>query len=74
MSRLYNVNSICLRYVVPFLFEGSFEDAFDKVETKKIMKGKEKNEAAKWLKKEQLDDVEWLPADVTIIKTIKTEF
>lgn len=32
------------------------------------------HEAAKWLKKEQLDDVEWLPADVTIIKTIKTEF
>ena len=31
------------------------------------------HEAAKWLKKEQLDDVEWLPADVTIIKTIKTE-
>lgn len=32
------------------------------------------HEAAKWLKKEQLDDVEWLPADVTIIKTIKAEF
>ena len=32
------------------------------------------HEAAKWLKKEQLDDVEWLTADVTIIKTIKTEF
>ncbi|MDY5806177.1 MAG: (deoxy)nucleoside triphosphate pyrophosphohydrolase [Lachnospira sp.] len=32
------------------------------------------HEAAKWLKKEQLADVEWLPADVTIIKTIKTEF
>ena len=32
------------------------------------------HEAAKWLKKEQWDDVEWLPADVTIIKTIKTEF
>ena len=31
------------------------------------------HEAAKWLKKEQLDDVEWLPADVTIIKTIKAE-
>lgn len=44
MSRIYNVNSTCLRYVVPFLFEGSFEDAFDKVEKqKKIIKGKEKN-------------------------------
>lgn len=32
------------------------------------------HEAAKWLKKEQLEDVEWLPADVTIIKTIKAEF
>ena len=29
------------------------------------------HEAAKWLKKEQLDDVEWLPADVTVIETIK---
>lgn len=29
------------------------------------------HEAAKWLKKEQLDDVEWLPADVTLIETIK---
>ena len=32
------------------------------------------HEAAKWLKKEQLGDMERLPADVTIIKTIKTEF
>ena len=31
------------------------------------------HEAAKWLKKEQLDDVEWLPADVTVIETIKME-
>lgn len=29
------------------------------------------HEAAKWLMKEQLDDVEWLPADVTVIETIK---
>lgn len=29
------------------------------------------HEAAKWLKKEQLADVEWLPADVTVIETIK---
>ena len=42
MSRLYNVNSICLRYVVPFLFEGSFEDSFDKVETKKNNERKRK--------------------------------
>ena len=42
MSRLYSVNSICLRYVVPFLFEGSFEDAFDKVETKKNNERKRK--------------------------------
>ena len=31
------------------------------------------HEAAKWLKKEQLDDVEWLPADVTVIETIEME-
>lgn len=30
-------------------------------------------EAAKWLKKDMLDDVAWLPADVTIIETIKQE-
>ena len=29
------------------------------------------HEAAKWLKKEQLGDVEWLPADVTVIETIE---
>lgn len=29
------------------------------------------HEAAKWLKKEQLGDVEWLPADVIVIETIK---
>lgn len=29
------------------------------------------HEAVKWLMKEQLDDVEWLPADVTVIETIK---
>ena len=31
------------------------------------------HEAAKWLKKEKLDDVEWLPADVTVIETIEME-
>lgn len=29
------------------------------------------HEAAKWLSKDQLDSVEWLPADVTIIELIK---
>lgn len=29
------------------------------------------HEAAKWLTKETLDSVEWLPADVTIIEKIK---
>lgn len=29
------------------------------------------HEAAKWLKKEQLGDMEWLPADVTVIETIE---
>ena len=31
------------------------------------------HEAAKWLKKEQLGDVKWLPADVIVIETIKME-
>ena len=31
------------------------------------------HEAAKWLKKEQLGDVEWLPADVIVIEMIKME-
>ena len=29
------------------------------------------HEAAKWLKKEDLDSVDWLPADVTLIELIK---
>lgn len=28
------------------------------------------HEAARWLNKEQLDDVEWLPADITLIGSI----
>ena len=30
-------------------------------------------EAAKWLTKEQLDSVDWLPADVTLIDKIRIE-
>lgn len=30
------------------------------------------HEAAKWLTKEQLLDVEWLPADISLIEDIKT--
>lgn len=30
-------------------------------------------EAAKWLTKEELDSVEWLPADITLIDKIKKE-
>ncbi|MBQ6995669.1 MAG: (deoxy)nucleoside triphosphate pyrophosphohydrolase [Lachnospiraceae bacterium] len=30
------------------------------------------HEAAKWLTKEELDSVEWLPADITLIDKIKT--
>ena len=32
------------------------------------------HEAAKWLTKEELDSVEWLPADVTLIEKIKKMF
>ena len=28
-------------------------------------------EAAKWLKKSELDSVQWLPADLTLIEKIK---
>ena len=31
-------------------------------------------EAAKWLTKEQLDSVDWLPADVTLIDKIRIEW
>ena len=31
------------------------------------------HEAAKWLKKEELDSVEWLPADITLIEKIAKE-
>lgn len=29
------------------------------------------HEAAKWLKKEELDSVEWLPADITIVDKVR---
>ena len=29
------------------------------------------HEDAKWLTKEQLNDVEWLPADITLIEKIR---
>jgi len=29
------------------------------------------HEDARWLLKEQLDDVEWLPADITLVEKIK---
>ena len=35
-----------------------------------VLKG---HEAAKWLTKDELDSVEWLPADVTLIEKIKSE-
>ena len=31
------------------------------------------HEAARWLKKEELDSVDWLPADITIIDLIKAK-
>ncbi len=40
----------------------------------KIVEGKPvllEHEAAKWLTKETLDSVEWLPADITIINKVK---
>ena len=40
----------------------------------KIISGElvlKEHEAAKWLTKEELDDVDWLPADVTLIEEIR---
>ena len=31
------------------------------------------HEAAKWLTKEELDSVEWLPADITLIEKVRAE-
>ena len=31
------------------------------------------HEAGKWLTKEQLSEVDWLPADITLIETIRNE-
>ena len=31
------------------------------------------HEAAKWLTRDELDSVEWLPADVTLIEKVRTE-
>jgi 8-oxo-dGTP diphosphatase len=30
------------------------------------------HEAAKWLAKDELDSVDWLPADLEVVQTIKT--
>lgn len=41
-----------------------------------IVKGNlvlEEHEEARWLSEEQLDEVEWLPADVTLIEKIRKE-
>lgn len=41
-----------------------------------IVKGNlvlKEHEAARWLSEEQLDEVEWLPADVTLIEKIRKE-
>lgn len=41
-----------------------------------IVKGNlilKEHEAARWLKKDQLDDVEWLPADVILIGKIRDQ-
>lgn len=32
------------------------------------------HEASKWLTKDELDSVEWLPADITLIESIKNQF
>ena len=32
------------------------------------------HQAAKWLTKESLDSVDWLPADIDLIEKLKTEF
>lgn len=43
MSAIYDIHSACLRYIVPFRYEESFEEAFLKVENQKeVKKGKEK--------------------------------
>ena len=31
------------------------------------------HKAAKWLKKDELDSVEWLPADITLIEKVRAE-
>lgn len=41
-----------------------------------IKKGKpilKEHEAARWLKKQQLNDVDWLPADITLIEKLSKE-
>lgn len=43
----------------------------------KIIKGNlilNEHEAARWLTKSQLNEVEWLPADITLIESIKNSF
>ena len=42
----------------------------------KVVEGElvlKEHESSKWLSKDELDSVDWLPADVALIKKIKTE-
>ena len=52
--------------------EGCIKKA--KLERNCIVKGKlvlKEHEAARWLNKKSIDDVEWLPADITLIKKVR---
>ena len=55
---------IILRFICPWIASGE------------IVKGElvlKEHEAARWLTREQLGEVEWLPADVTLIEKVGDE-
>jgi len=52
-------------------FEGGWEFPGGKIETGGEIQLRE-HKSARWMNREQLDDVEWLPADRDVVKKIKS--
>lgn len=60
MGNVYDVNSSCLRYIVPFKYSGAFEDAVSKVEAQQENKPNKQGDYQKlWERRKSiLDDPE----------------
>ena len=82
-DRTYNKDNI-RRYLIEGgrVIPGCSTIHFDEISKKRIFASVDsanfsdvrllkEHDAAKWLKKEELDSVDWLPADITLVEKIK---